>query len=299
METAPDQETIDQGEDCSDKGSNDYDNNDGNVESSNQSNVLSSGMDARCRQLSTSTEESDGDLDLRIVTAEVHNRSELASNDIDESNAETRPHSSTNDHSSTTPDAATASSVRYSVNDGSIAISLLQQNDPNRHSVATSSPGGDAVSGDETVDTTSPSKQGSSYRFLFHRPEKSLFEAYILCIPLGIIGAHHFYLGNKSFGVLYFCSFGLFLVGWIIDIFTLKWIVEDVNRQRKEILENGLQVESFGGFRSLHEIPLWKAYLFALPPVGIMGLLEFYQAPAIVKIMISYALFLEILIHPF
>ena len=42
--------------------------------------------------------------------------------------------------------------------------------------------------------------------------------ALILCVLFGWIGAHHFYAGRYGMGILYFCTCGLFYIGWILDI---------------------------------------------------------------------------------
>ncbi|MCB1198702.1 MAG: TM2 domain-containing protein [Deltaproteobacteria bacterium] len=43
---------------------------------------------------------------------------------------------------------------------------------------------------------------------------------YILWI-FGFTGSHRFYYGKKISGVIWFCTFGLFLVGWLIDLFLI------------------------------------------------------------------------------
>ena len=42
--------------------------------------------------------------------------------------------------------------------------------------------------------------------------------ALILCITLGYLGIHRFYVGKKKSGVLYLCTMGLCGIGWIVDI---------------------------------------------------------------------------------
>lgn len=42
--------------------------------------------------------------------------------------------------------------------------------------------------------------------------------ALLLCIFLGWCGAHKFYEGRSVLGVLYLFTFGLFVVGWFVDI---------------------------------------------------------------------------------
>ena len=51
--------------------------------------------------------------------------------------------------------------------------------------------------------------------------DKSRWLAFGLCFLLGIFGAHHFYVGKSGKGVLYLFTGGLFLIGWIIDLFQI------------------------------------------------------------------------------
>lgn len=50
---------------------------------------------------------------------------------------------------------------------------------------------------------------------------KSQIVALLLCIFLGLIGIHRFYLGHTGMGLLYLFTLGLFGIGWIIDIILL------------------------------------------------------------------------------
>ncbi|XP_041470854.1 uncharacterized protein LOC121420333 [Lytechinus variegatus] len=105
--------------------------------------------------------------------------------------------------------------------------------------------------------------------------EKSLLEAYILCLPLGFLGLHHFYLGRIGIGFLYFFTFGVFGIGWIIDWFRLPWLVKKTNEKRKADAERGYIL--YGGpFDELYERSLCSAYMFWLPPVGIFGGHHYY-----------------------
>ncbi len=45
--------------------------------------------------------------------------------------------------------------------------------------------------------------------------------AYLLWLLVGIFGGHCFYLGKVGKGVLYLCTGGLFLIGWLFDLFSL------------------------------------------------------------------------------
>lgn len=50
---------------------------------------------------------------------------------------------------------------------------------------------------------------------------KSQIVAFLLCLFLGLIGVHRFYLGYPLVGVLYIFTFGLFGIGWLIDLILL------------------------------------------------------------------------------
>jgi len=48
----------------------------------------------------------------------------------------------------------------------------------------------------------------------------SMIVGYILWI-FGFIGAHRFYFGRPISGTLYFFTLGIFLIGWIVDLFLI------------------------------------------------------------------------------
>jgi TM2 domain-containing membrane protein YozV len=58
---------------------------------------------------------------------------------------------------------------------------------------------------------------------------KSKSTAYILWFFLGFLGVHKFYLDKVGIGILYFFTFGLFGIGWLIDLFTLGSQVDAYN----------------------------------------------------------------------
>ena len=45
--------------------------------------------------------------------------------------------------------------------------------------------------------------------------------ALLLCIFLGFFGIHKFYEGKVGMGILYLFTFGLFGIGWIVDILVI------------------------------------------------------------------------------
>ncbi len=51
---------------------------------------------------------------------------------------------------------------------------------------------------------------------------------YILWI-FGFLGAHRFYYGRPISGTLYFFTFGLFFIGWIVDLFLIPGMSDDAS----------------------------------------------------------------------
>lgn len=58
---------------------------------------------------------------------------------------------------------------------------------------------------------------------------KSVGLAYVLWWFLGWAGAHRFYSGCIGTGILYLLTFGLFGVGWLVDIFLVPGMVHNAN----------------------------------------------------------------------
>ena len=51
--------------------------------------------------------------------------------------------------------------------------------------------------------------------------DKDRMTTLIICVLLGLVGGHQFYVGKIGKGVLYLFTGGLFGIGWIIDIISL------------------------------------------------------------------------------
>lgn len=51
--------------------------------------------------------------------------------------------------------------------------------------------------------------------------KRSRILAGLLCIFFGYFGAHYFYARRWGMGLLYFCTVGLFGIGWLVDIFRI------------------------------------------------------------------------------
>ena len=54
--------------------------------------------------------------------------------------------------------------------------------------------------------------------YLMYTSDKSKTIALILCIFLGYLGAHYFYVGRIGRGLVALFTLDFFLIGWIIDI---------------------------------------------------------------------------------
>ncbi len=55
-----------------------------------------------------------------------------------------------------------------------------------------------------------------------------IFVGYFLWI-FGFLGAHRFYYGRQISGTIYFFTLGLFLIGWIVDLFLIPSMNRDAD----------------------------------------------------------------------
>jgi TM2 domain-containing membrane protein YozV len=53
---------------------------------------------------------------------------------------------------------------------------------------------------------------------LWLKSSKSWVATLLLCLFLGLFGAHRFYIGKFSTGLLWLLTFGLFFMGWLVDL---------------------------------------------------------------------------------
>ena len=61
------------------------------------------------------------------------------------------------------------------------------------------------------------SSTGNGRRYYECSPKNKIV-ALVVCIFLGVFGGHYFYVGRVGMGILYLFTFGLFGIGWLIDI---------------------------------------------------------------------------------
>lgn len=61
-------------------------------------------------------------------------------------------------------------------------------------------------------------------------PTHPVIVGYVVWL-LGVFGAHRFYFGKPLTGILWFLTGGLFLIGWIIDLFFVSAMAEEANQR--------------------------------------------------------------------
>lgn len=73
---------------------------------------------------------------------------------------------------------------------------------------------------------------------------------FLLCLFLGWCGVHRFYKKKIGTGILYLCTFGCLLVGWIVDLliatFQYQKLIDKKNstgRSKKEIYERAKSLD--------------------------------------------------------
>jgi len=60
--------------------------------------------------------------------------------------------------------------------------------------------------------------------------KKEVWVAYLLWFFLGALGVHKFYLQKMGMGILYIFTGGIFLIGLIVDLFTIPGQVRQFNQ---------------------------------------------------------------------
>jgi len=66
--------------------------------------------------------------------------------------------------------------------------------------------------------------------FRYEPGPKNYTLAWVLLTFLGVFGVHRFYLGKWITGLLYFCTGGLLLIGYLYDLWTLNSQISEANR---------------------------------------------------------------------
>ena len=68
--------------------------------------------------------------------------------------------------------------------------------------------------------TAPPPEPDKVYDAPYRVPESSdsKWTAFLLCFFFGVFGVHRFYVGKVGTGLLWLFTFGLFGIGWLVDI---------------------------------------------------------------------------------
>ena len=109
----------------------------------------------------------------------------------------------------------------------------------------------------------------------------SLLMGYLLWI-FGFLGAHRFYYGRPVSGIIYFCTFGLFFIGWFIDLFLMPRLDNTANLRFKAgaISYNVSWVLlTFFGVLGIHRFYMgkWLSGLLYFLTIGVFGLGVLYD----------------------
>lgn len=64
----------------------------------------------------------------------------------------------------------------------------------------------------------SAAQQAASAAAIGPVSDRKRLVALLLCVLLGVFGAHRFYVGKIGTGVLWLFTFGLFTLGWLFDL---------------------------------------------------------------------------------
>ena len=104
----------------------------------------------------------------------------------------------------------------------------------------------------------------------------SLLVGYILWI-VGFLGAHRFYYGRPVSGTIYLFTFGLFFIGWIVDLFLMPRLEETADRRYREgeiHYTAAWILLSFLGFLGLHRFYMGKigTGILYLCTLGLFGI---------------------------
>jgi len=98
----------------------------------------------------------------------------------------------------------------------------------------------------------------------------------------GFMGAHRFYYGKPITGTIWFFTFGLFLVGWIIDFFLIPSMDDEADFRYKEGNVNYSLcwiLLAFLGFFGVHRLYMkkWLSGFIYLFTFGLFGLGVLYD----------------------
>ena len=131
-------------------------------------------------------------------------------------------------------------------------------------------------------DTTAPTSNGFAAQSVSTDvPTHPALVGYLFWI-LGFVGAHRFYFGKPVTGVIWLLTGGLFLIGWIVDLFLIPAMAEEANR-RYRVRETDYTVAwvllTFLGIFGVHRFYMGKfvSGLVFLLTGGLLGIGVLYD----------------------
>lgn len=109
----------------------------------------------------------------------------------------------------------------------------------------------------------------------------SLLTGYILWI-FGFTGSHRFYFGKPISGTIYFFTLGIFLIGWLIDLFLIPSMERDAElRFRSGSVDYDIAwiLLTFLGFLGVHRMYMgkWLTGILFLLTGAIVGIGYIYD----------------------
>lgn len=109
----------------------------------------------------------------------------------------------------------------------------------------------------------------------------SVLMGYLLWI-FGFMGAHRFYYGRQISGVIWFCTLGLFFIGWIIDLLLIPGMNDEADRRYFDGPTDyniAWILLTFLGFFGIHRFYMGKVFtgILYLLTAGLCGLGVLYD----------------------
>jgi len=97
-----------------------------------------------------------------------------------------------------------------------------------------------------TVGSASAGAAVDAFAELDGAPPVSLYTAWVCWLPFGgLFGLHHLYLGRYAHFAVALCTLNVFLLGWILDAFMMKWYVADAAyKYNKKVLAQAAGVHT-------------------------------------------------------
>ena len=109
----------------------------------------------------------------------------------------------------------------------------------------------------------------------------SLVIGYVVWI-FGFLGAHRFYYGRQISGTIYLFTFGLFFIGWIVDLFLIPGMNQDADiRYNEGEVDYSIRwiLLTFLGLFGIHRMYMgkWISGLIYLCTFGLFGIGYIYD----------------------